>query len=149
MKTHVAPTRGSGQPARRGAFAVIVMLALLLAALMGASLVKLAVAQHRQTRQNAARLQATSLANSGLSRARTQLQRDAGYEGGTWSVDARVLQGEDSGRVRISVDKGEEAGSRLVTVVAEYPADAERRVRVRRRIRFEIPEAPEEDTNTR
>jgi Tfp pilus assembly protein PilX len=137
------------QHSRRGAVAVIVMLVLLLAALLGTSLVKLALAQHRQTVQAEARLQATSLAHSGLSRAQAQLSKDGAYTGETWSVDGETLRSDDSGRVDISVEQGAQATARVVTIVAEFPTDSTRRVRVRRQIRFIVPDSPEQDTNTR
>jgi type II secretory pathway component PulK len=120
---------------RRGAISVIAMIGLLVAAMIGTSLVRLALARHRQVAHEALRLQAEWLAEAGVERAAARLAADADYDGETWNVAAENFRQGWTGRVTMTIHRGESAGAAAqVTVVAEYPAGADRRARTRKTV---------------
>ena len=119
---------------RRGAAILIVMVCLLLASMLGASLVNLALAQRKQARRAQLHLQATWLAESGLERAAAQLARDPEYAGETW----KLPENGPAGLVRIEVNKDEaNTNRRVVRVVADYPRDTAHRARVSKQVLVE------------
>ena len=131
MKRH--PARPAARRARRGVVIVIAVVAVLLVSLIGAALLRLAVAHQRQVRREHSRLQADWLAEAGLSRAAARLAADPGYSGETWEVPPDDLGGRDAGVVTISIDRDAD-GAPAATAVAEFPRDTVSRVRATRRV---------------
>jgi hypothetical protein len=117
--------------ARRGGFIIVVMVCLLLAGMLVASLLKLALLQAGQLGHEQTRLQTAWLADSALKRAASRLARDDSYEGETWKISAAQLRGLDGAVVVIRVDRGE-AGQPRVVVEATYPAEGPPRARMTR-----------------
>ena len=125
---------------RRGAFLLVVMICLLGVTLLGAALIRLAVAQHQQARAQLRQVQAEWLALAALDRAEERLTSDRGYAGETWNVDAGELT--DAAAVEIRIERASSGGeARLVTAVARYPADQPQRAQAtaRRRIPAQRP----------
>jgi Tfp pilus assembly protein PilX len=119
---------------RRGAFAVVVLVCLLIAGMVLASLVRLALIQDRQSRSDQWRIQAGWLAESGLSRAASRLAADPKYPGETWEIGSDTLHGE-SGVVVIQVQKETAgAGRRLVIAEAAFPAAGPEQARRTRQV---------------
>jgi hypothetical protein len=120
------------QRRRQGAIAVIALIALLVASMIGATLVKMTLAHARQIRTEEVRLQCGWLVQSGLDRAEARLAGQPGYTGETWDVPAAELAGP--AQVQITVEPVEnESSRRSVTVVAVYPVQATLRARLSRR----------------
>ncbi|MCH8828904.1 MAG: hypothetical protein IID45_04925 [Planctomycetes bacterium] len=118
---------------RRGAALIFAMIALLLASVIGAALLKTALAQRRQARREQNRAQSEWLAESGLERAAALLARDASYKGETWNVAAKELGGNQAGRVIIEVAPvPTDSNRRRVTVIADFPAGTQKRSRSRK-----------------
>lgn len=108
-------------PPRRGAVALIALIALLLASAVGTALLKTSLADHRVVQSQQDRLQADWLAESGLSRAAARLAREQDYQGETWTIAAGDLGEHASGTVVISVEAGTAGSSiRRVTAAAVY-----------------------------
>ncbi|MEZ6064910.1 MAG: hypothetical protein R3B90_04210 [Planctomycetaceae bacterium] len=98
---------------------------------VSASLMKLALAQSRQTRMQHRHLQAEWLAQAGLDRAAARLAGNASYTGETWNIPAEQLG--EAGEVRIMIDQpGEADEPRRVRVVAVYPVNVDLRAQVSR-----------------
>jgi hypothetical protein len=133
------PSRGRNGP-RRGAFTVVVLISLLVGGMLLVSLLKLALLQQRQLRNEQSRLQATWLAVSGLDRAAGRLALDAAYTGETWKVEPASLGGGDAASVVIRVEKSADssANGRTVVVEAVYPAEGPHQARLTRKATITI-----------
>ncbi len=122
-----------GTRSRRGAFTVVVLVCLLVAGMLLASLLKLALLQNRQTGYEQARLQASWLAASGFDRAAGRLAREPDYAGETWNIEPAHLGGANAATVNIRVEKVEaETDRRTVVVEAVYPAEGPHQARLTR-----------------
>ena len=105
-----------GAKPRRGMTVVAVLVCLLVMMLLGAALLKLALAEREQQPRSERRLQAEWLVESGLERARARLAADASYAGETWPLSAADLglpeaSETGSGRERRSrVGRGHDLG---------------------------------------
>jgi len=118
---------------RRGAFIIVVMVCLLVAGMLLASLLKLALLQDRQLGCEQARQQAGWLADAGLDRAAGRLARDPAYTGETWNIEAAQLGGSDAARVDIRIQNDESRErQRTLVVEAVFPADGPHPARVTR-----------------
>ena len=131
--------------ARRGALALIAMIALLLVSVIGASLLQSAVAMRRQTEREQWRLQAAWLAESALDRAAAKLRASPEYSGETWTLTAEDLGGLDGAVVTIKVNAAaDRLERRIVSVVAHYPPDADQRAQAEKESSIDLIESSEE-----
>jgi hypothetical protein len=95
----------------------------------------MAIAQHRQVRREQDRAQAFWLVESGLDRAVAQLGRDAQFVGEEWRIDVPGASTARTGLVMIRVvHDAESTERRRLEIVAEFPAGAVHRTRLRREI---------------
>jgi len=116
----------------RDAFVLIgVLLSLGVVSVLVLGWIRSGIERRDQARQAEQRLQADWLAESGLERAVARLASKPDYKGEAWNIAAAELASSDDARVEIRVTEvaGGEA-ARQVTVVADYPADPVRRLRV-------------------
>ncbi len=90
---------------RRGSILVVVLVSLLVASMLGASLIRTVVVHHRQMRILGGQQQAFWLAEAGVQRAEAQLSKDAQYNGETWPVPAGVLGASRTAEVKIQVTR--------------------------------------------
>ena len=129
-----------GRSTRRGAFTVVVLMCLLVAGLLLASLLKLALLENRQTGYEQYRLQATWLVVSGFDRAASRLTLEPEYAGETWDVEPAQLGGAEAATVNIRVEQPD-SGSRRRTIVVEavYPVADPHHVRLTRQASVTIP----------
>lgn len=117
-------------PRRRGAFLVVTMICLILSAVLIGSLLKTALAQHRQMIYEQQRLQANWLAEAGLERAANRLASDSKYAGETWSLPPDSFAGQGAAEVRIKINPVDgRSAARTVFVEAEFPAGFDRHAR--------------------
>ena len=124
---------------RQGAALIFAMIALLLASVIGAALLKTALTQRRQARREQNRAQSEWLAESGAERAAALLARNAGYKGETWNVAATELGGHLSGRVVITVTPvPSDSNKRRINVTADFPADTPQRSRTSQTIEVDL-----------
>lgn len=107
------------KPPRRGAAMVYVLVLLLLISLVGVTLVRAAVALHRQRLRDELHAQTVRLAEAGWNRAVRKRNADANYSGEMWSIPADALPPERAAEVRIEV--AAEKGVSTLQVTAEYP----------------------------
>jgi len=115
---------------------LMVMICLLISTLILGTLLKTAVTHRRQMRTEEQRAQADWLAESAIERAVHSLETDANYQGETWKVSTADLNGRDSGRVRITVQKtGDGPAERILTVEAVYPVGTPRQAKRTKQIR--------------
>jgi type II secretory pathway component PulK len=128
---HSHPTRSKPRR-RRGAvmFAVLVSLVVVTALVAGWTSDGLSLS--RKSRDAEQRLQADWLAEAGLDRAAARLAVDHNYSGETWTIAPAELSSADGGRVEIHV--AATGASRRISVAADYPADPQRRCRIRKEI---------------
>ncbi len=126
---------------RRGAIVLIVMICLLVIAMIGASMAKVALAHRKQIRHEQIHRQARWLAEAGIERAAAKLQDDSGYEGETWSIDAVELAERGAADVTIRVEPQSELPGRVgIFVLAEYPRNVTANARVSKRVLIAQPE---------
>jgi Tfp pilus assembly protein PilV len=124
---------------RRGVALIYAMIALLLASVIGAALLKTALARRRQARHEQNRAQSAWFAESGVERAAALLARDANYKGETWGVTAAELGGKLDGQVVIEVAPvSSDPNRRQITVVADFPAGTKHRSRSRKTIEINL-----------
>ena len=113
----------SRQETRRGVSMLIVVITLVvLTAVFGAMLQHILLA-NRQLKQEAHRLQALVLADSGIERAVQQLRLNPAYDGEVWKLTETELPGAP-GEVTIELVAGE-AVEQTIRVVAKFPLDSE------------------------
>jgi Tfp pilus assembly protein PilX len=124
---------------RRGAVILVVMIALMIITTIGATLLKMAVAESRLALREQWRLQADWLAEAGLERAAANLATNGDYTGESWKIAADDLDGTRAGVVLIEVAAAEgEPNRRAVTVRADYPSGTDQRARVTKRVAMRI-----------
>lgn len=121
---------------RRGGISVVAMVVLLVTSLLIAQYVRRAVNDRRQTRVEADRMQAQSLAEAGLLVAATAVANDPTWTGTEWNLPAGTVHQTNTGSVVISLKDG------LCTVVARYPSNSSSPIQVTRRETL-VQSAPE------
>jgi Tfp pilus assembly protein PilX len=115
---------------RRGVALIVVLAGMAVAAVMFLAATKLILVQRRTVELNSRQIQAGWLAESGVQRAAARLAADASYRGETWTISAEELDGRDDGAVTIRVEPVPgKPDRRAVHVQADYPSDAQQRVR--------------------
>jgi hypothetical protein len=117
------------QRPRRGIMVVAVLLCLIVVMLLGAALLKIALAQRGINRDLERRLQAEWLVESGINRALARIAADRDYTGETWSISAADLGLSEEGLAGSSAQKALTAG--VVTIVVDRPAAETNRRRIR------------------
>ena len=112
---------------------VPVLVCFTLILLMASVLLKIGLAQRTQTQGEERRLQAEWLAEAGLERAGAKLAAARDYTGETWTVPAEDLDARDAGLIAIQVEPvPDHPTRRRVTIVADFPRDADQRARQRK-----------------
>ncbi len=114
---------------RRGVTLVAVLLCLFIVMLLGAALLKIALAQRGINRDLERSMQAEWLVESGLERALARITADRDYTGETWSISATDLGLSEEGLPGNSAQKPLTAG--VVTIVVDRPAAETNRRRIR------------------
>jgi hypothetical protein len=99
-----------------------------------AGMLKGALRERRQMRQERDLRQTELLVEAGADRAAVRLAADDGYDGETWNVPAEEIIGLGAGQVLIEVTRDASAEDRedapwLVRIVAEYPLGGETSIR--------------------
>jgi len=117
------------QTPRRGITLVVVLLCLFVVMLLGAALLKIALAQRGINRDLERSMQAEWLVESGLERALARITADRDYTGETWSISAADLGLSEEGLPGNSAQKPLTAG--VVTIVVDRPASKTNRRRIR------------------
>lgn len=132
---------------RRGAAIVMVMICLLLVSMLGASLLKLALSERKQTIRQYHQTQADWLAESAADRAVARLLSGPEYTGETWEISAADIGDGKSGRAVIEVVSPESPATdqrvevrKQVDIVVDYPDDEVNRVRIRRTFIIDLPQ---------
>jgi hypothetical protein len=130
---------------RRGFGLALAMLALLVLAMVAASLLRRSAGARRVLVADERALQADWLAESGLDRAAARLADDPSFAGETWTIPASDLGGPDGAAVAITVEPAPgRPGARLVRVRADYPDDPTRRARASKSAEIPVPATEEE-----
>ena len=133
MKRAHATTALKPARPRRGAFAIVVLVSLLVVGMLVASLLRMAVLQDRQLGYEQYRLQASWLAESGLQRAVSRSSADPAYSGETWGIEPEQLGNTNAAAVVIRIEK-EETNSRQRKIIVEavYPDEGPHQARLTR-----------------
>src|SRR5262245_15464153 len=118
---------------RRGAFTVVVLVSLLVAGMLMASMLRVALLQDRQLGYEQFRLQASWLVESGLERAVSRSAAEPDYRGETWRLEPDQLGGAAAATVVVRVEK-DETNSRRHTIFIEavYPEEGPHQARLTR-----------------
>jgi len=107
---------------RTGAVLAMVLASLLVASLLGLSLIETVLVHHRQMRVVGRQQQGFWLAEAGLQRALRGLAENADYAGETWEVSAETFGGVRPAVVAIEVvEAAESSGTRRVRAEARLP----------------------------
>jgi type II secretory pathway component PulK len=128
-------TRETAMLRRKG---VVLAAALIAFAVVTATLfaiLKGVASQHHELQREMQVVQADYLADAGLQRALTQLQRDSSYHGETWRLSEDEFDGVTSGTVLIEVNRSS-GNDAAITIrsQADYPNDEIHRIRKTREI---------------
>jgi Tfp pilus assembly protein PilX len=135
MKRTRAESLSKRAGSRRGAFTVVVLVALLVAGMLVASLLRMALLQDRQLGYEQFRLQATWLAESGLERAVSRSFAEPDYAGETWRLEPDQLGGAAAATVVIRLEKTEtKTGQRTIIVEAAFPSEGPHQARLTREV---------------
>lgn len=129
---------------RRAVVLMSVLVCMAVAMTLFLAWLKTAAMERRQLRAQQDRLQAEILADAGLDRAAAQLQSTGDYSGETWQIGAEAFAGRGAATVTIQVKPPEEnATSRNVHAVAEFPLGGDARVRRSKQITIVLPNTGE------
>ncbi|HET6425617.1 MAG TPA: hypothetical protein VFG20_18150 [Planctomycetaceae bacterium] len=130
------PRQTATAEARHGGALIVVIIALAVASMIGATLLQMAFTQRRQQQHDRLRVQAGWLAEAGLQRGLLQARRSAEYRGETWTIEVPGRGTPQTAEVEISVT---EETPRIVTAVATYPTKTAFRARIRNAAPLETP----------
>ncbi len=112
---------------------VFALMALLVASMIIAALLRTTAMSHRQLKRDEYRLQASLLADAGCDRALMRLKIQPEFTNEEWKVPAEQLSPDRTATVRLSViTDTTQPKRRMVSVVAEYPSGHPDLVRVTR-----------------
>lgn len=129
----------SSTPKRSGIALLVVLVALGIVSSIAITLLRLAVMHHLQALHETSLAQTRWLAESALDRTAVQLKADAKFNGSTWSIPAKELDGRHAAQVTIQVKPVENSPqAREVTVIADYPTNSPQRTRTRVVRRFDL-----------
>jgi type II secretory pathway component PulK len=126
------------QSPRRGAVAVVVLLAILVIFSLGLTMLQTTLKERERTLQFEERQQSAWLAEAGIERAAYQLRTNPDYAGELWKLSKDELAGKYSGQVEIQIIDNKDNNGKSVTVIADYPNDIEHRIRTRREIVVDV-----------
>jgi hypothetical protein len=158
----IAPRRPrqARRPRRSAAILIVALVTLLVVSSLTLSMVKRALDDRRQLRQEHDLQQVELLVDAGLRRAAIRLAADADFEGETWDIPAAELKGHGDARVVIEVapapadespaeesieessDDEPAAEAQLIRVAAEYPFGSETSIRRTRTVTIRPQSAP-------
>ena len=120
---------------RQGAVTVIVLITILIISSVGLSMLQTTLQERELTLRLQNLQQSEWLVESGITRAVNQLQSSAEYKGEVWELSKKELGSSHSGRVTIQIAEApEESTLRTITVIGDYPANPQKRIRSRREI---------------
>lgn len=140
MNAHRTFANPSGRPDRRGIVSIAALVALLVVALIGAALLKVALARRVEAVMEERRGQAGRLADSGVGRALARLSASADYTGETWTIPSEEIANRGPATVSIRVEsQAGPSARRTVRVQADYPAGSDLRSRQSREIIVSVP----------
>ena len=132
-------SRRSHKGRRRAVAMAAVLVCLLVIMLIGTTLVRGMLLQHRQTKTQAMQVQALWLAESAAALATQQLRADPAYTGETWRANFDD-QASTSGIVVIDVQPvDQQPRQRLVQIKSTYPDDPVHRVVLENEIIVTLP----------
>jgi type II secretory pathway component PulK len=120
---------------RRGGGLVVALVTLLVVTSLMGSLIRSLLIEMRQSRHEAADLQAHWLAEAALDRAVAKLRSQADYVGETWNAEfspTAANSGGSRGVVEIRIERGAAEQPTRVSVDARYPDEPQRRAKVER-----------------
>ncbi|HEV8002729.1 MAG TPA: hypothetical protein VGP63_22780 [Planctomycetaceae bacterium] len=114
------------RPRRRGVAALIALVCLSLATIVGTLLLQAGLSEQRYLDRLALQAQGEWLVEAGLSRARARLTRSARYSGETWAIPGSSFGRVQNATVKISVQSSATSVSRRhVEVIATFAASNE------------------------
>ncbi len=124
-------------PARSGAAIVFGLIALLVASMLIAVLLRTAAMSHRQLKRDEFRMQASLLADAGIARAIARIQTQPEFDEEVWTVPADHFSFDRTAVVRwkIAADNDNQT-LRMVSVTAEFPSGHPDVVRISRKLRI-------------
>ena len=112
---------------------VFALMAILVASMLIAALLRTTAMSHRQLKRDEYRLQANLLADAGCDRALVLLKIKPDFSTEEWKVPAELLSPDRTATVRLSVTNDTtQPERRMVSVIAEYPTGHPDLVRVTR-----------------
>jgi type II secretory pathway component PulK len=121
MSVTARSSRAVSEPGRRGVAALITLVCLSLAAIVGTLLLQAALGEQRYLERLELQSQGEWLVEAGFSRARAQLGRSPKYSGETWVIPGTAFGRPQNATVRITVRvDGPNSSVRHVAVKAEY-----------------------------
>ena len=130
---------------RRGSILVAALVCLAIVTLIMLSVFKTSLSQRHQIRLEEQQVQAELIAESGLERAVARLQKDDGYTGEDWTIDAEQLDARNAALAKIKVTNSNNQVSIAVTV--KFPQGSMKPSQAARELTLELtPNTPVEKT---
>lgn len=126
---------------RRGGGLIVALVTLLVVTSLMGSLLRSLLLEMRQSRHEAADLQAHWLAEAALDRAAARLRSQSDYVGETWNAEfspTAANSGGSRGVVEIRIERGAAEQPTRVSVDARYPDEPQRRAKVERALHLPI-----------
>ena len=134
------PSRDAKTMHRKGSVLVIVLISMLVATMLGASLIRTVLVRQRQIHVLASQQQALWLAEAGVQRAFHELAEGPDYDGETWEVPPDALGEGREAKVTIEVSKTEDVPEgRLVSVRVQLDTGATAPTGFQREVAFRLP----------
>jgi hypothetical protein len=145
---------------RPAAILIVALVTLLVVSSLVLSMVKRALNDRRQLRQEHDLQQVELLVDAGLRRAAIRLAADADFDGETWDIPAAELTGHGEARIVIEVapipadesptedapagesDDDPAGEAQLIRITAEYPFGSETSIRRTRTVTLRPPSVP-------
>ena len=116
----------------RGFLLAMVLICMLVAVMLLAAMLQRVMLAQRQTRLRQRQIQTQWIADSAADLAVARLSFNEDYTGESWLIDSDPFSGEDSGLAEIEVVRNSQA----IKVVAVYPDQPYRGVRIEQEIRI-------------
>ena len=122
---------------------MIAMIVLLVASMIGASLLKTAILSIRQIRREQQRIQTSFLAEAGCQRGRLRLLTEKDYSGEIWSVPSDPASPQPAATVQIKIISGDQPETRRVVMAsAEVTTGPNSQVQVTKSLTITAPASP-------
>jgi Tfp pilus assembly protein PilX len=134
----LARRRSGKTRARRGVALIVVIVTISISLTLFGLWARNIVRDHRRVENHYFRAQATRLAEAGLKLAIARQAANPQFQEETWAIPAESLDGTHTATVQIRLQPTDDTETLRYEAIAQFPAAAERRAQVTKRIEASI-----------